>query len=217
MVVAAEVGTPDPWAWGWDSLVALGTIGLAVVTLLLAVATFITARAAAQEVRANWRPVIVPADDVELDWASDQDLLILGIRNIGEGGAYDVDAALEIGGTYIPAELFVPGESNSINFTVVPPGDTLEVYFSDIKTKPHKGGLVIDYSDLNGHRYGSHIEIRETTAYRTSPEVAVLRMARVTHSEGKVVVPYNDPWNYGRRRQVRMAFDRARRKLRRSG
>lgn len=42
-------------------------------------------------------------------------------------------------------------------------------------------------------------------------------MARVTHSEGKVVVPYNDPWNYGRIGQVRMAFDRARRKLRRSG
>ena len=42
----------------------------------------------------------------------------------------------------------------------------------------------------------------------------VLRMTRVAHSEGKVVVPYNDPRNYGRRRQIRMAFDRARHKFR---
>jgi hypothetical protein len=213
VLVVAETVVPDPWEWGWDSLVALGTIGLAFVTLLLAVASFLTARAAAQDVRADWRPVIVPASDVEVDWASNQDLVILRIRNIGQGGAYDVDAALGTDDRYTPASLFVPGEPNPINFTVVPPGDTMELYFGEIDTKPRKGELVIDYADLNGRRYGSRIEIRETTAYLPRQEFPVLRMAQVTHSEGKVVVPYNDPRNYGRRRLIRMSLNRIRRKL----
>jgi hypothetical protein len=216
MLVAAETGTPDPWEWGWDALVALGTIGLAVVTFLLAVGTFITARAAAEDVRADWRPVIVPADDVEVDWVADEQLVVLGIRNIGQGGACDVDAALALNGMYTPASLFAPGETNAINFTVVPPGNTLETYFSGIKAKPHEGELVIDYSDLNGRRYGSRIDIRETTAYLPKQEFPVLRMAGVTHSEGEIVVPYNDRRNYGRRGDIRMVLHRVRRKLGRS-
>jgi hypothetical protein len=73
----------EQWDWGWDALVALGTLALALATFALAIGTFLTARAAGQEVRAKWRPVIVPAADVEVDWIEDDELVVLAIRNIG--------------------------------------------------------------------------------------------------------------------------------------
>jgi hypothetical protein len=43
----------DPWEWGWDALVAIGTLALAVVTVVLAWSTRRMARAAAQDVARN--------------------------------------------------------------------------------------------------------------------------------------------------------------------
>jgi hypothetical protein len=110
------------WDWGWDALVALGTLALALATFALAIGTFLTARAAGQEVRAKWRPVIVPAADVEVDWIEDDELVVLAIRNIGEGGAVDVDAGLDLGGSIVPANPFASGETEPMNFAALPPG-----------------------------------------------------------------------------------------------
>jgi hypothetical protein len=50
----------DPWEFGWDALVAIGTIGLAGVTGTLAYMTWRLARSTAAEARAQTRPVLIP-------------------------------------------------------------------------------------------------------------------------------------------------------------
>jgi hypothetical protein len=186
----------DQWDWGWDALVALGTLALALATFALAIGTFLTARAAGQEVRAKWRPVIVPAADAEVDWIEDDELVVLAIRNIGEGGAFDVDAGLDLGGSIVPASPVAHGETEPTNFAALPPGESLTVHFTHVDEKPTSAAVVIDYSDLTGHRYGSRIEVREATAHLPKQHFNVLRMASVRHSEGEIVVDWNDPRNY---------------------
>lgn len=52
----------DPWAFGWDALVAFGTLALAAVTFLLAWSTRRLAVETATEVQAQWRPILVPVE-----------------------------------------------------------------------------------------------------------------------------------------------------------
>jgi hypothetical protein len=170
------------WDWGWDALVAVGTLALALGTSALAISTFLMARTAGKEVRAKWRPVIVPAADVEVDWIEDDELVVLAIRNIGEGGAFDVDAGLELGDSIVPASAFAHGETEPLNFAALPPKESLTLHFTHIDEKPASAAVVIDYSDLTGHRYGSRIEVREATAYLPTQQFNVLRMARVRHA-----------------------------------
>jgi hypothetical protein len=206
-----------PWEWGWDALVAIGTIGLALVTLLLAVATLYTARAAAQDVRANWRPLIVPDENLEIDWASNTRDLQLAIRNIGPGAAYNVEPALELanGDLVVPGPRFVPRTDQLINYAVVASQATLDVFFELIDEQPKRGRLIVGYSDLNGREYGSTISIDTARAHPDDQERPILRIASVTHTDNdKIAVPYEDPCNYGRRRTMRIALGRVRRALR---
>ena len=53
--------------FGWDALVALGTLSLAAVTLALVVATRTLASRADAEVRAQWRPVLLARDRLILE------------------------------------------------------------------------------------------------------------------------------------------------------
>jgi hypothetical protein len=94
----------DPWAVGWDALVAVGTLSLAVVTGILA---FLTKRVAAEtrdlaaatqaDVAAQFRPIVAPARlttgvGSPGAWAygnNDGDRFI-GLTNIGHGPALNV-------------------------------------------------------------------------------------------------------------------------------
>jgi len=58
-----ELLAQNPWAFGWDAFVAIGTLALAVVTFVLVLLTRKLAKASAAELRAQWRPVILPASD----------------------------------------------------------------------------------------------------------------------------------------------------------
>jgi hypothetical protein len=187
-----------PWDWGWDALVALGTIGLAVFTALLAVATFQTAQTAARDVRAAWRPVIVPGEDVEVVWIPDTHVLQLALRNVGPGAAYELEAALDPGdGSLTPASRFPPGSVNPINFAAVTSGTTLEIFFDHIEAEPSTGKLTLGYSDLNGRQYGTNIQIRSVVAYPSDGQFPALVMTSVSHTDkNEIAVPYEDPRNY---------------------
>jgi hypothetical protein len=193
--VAIESGA---WSWGWDALVALGTIGLAIFTALLAVATFQTATTAARDVRATWRPVIVPGEDVEAVWITNTHELRLALRNVGPGAAYGLEVALDTGdGALRPATRFAPGTVRPINFAVVPPGTTMDTIFDHIETEPTTGELTLGYSDLNGRRYGTTIKLRTATAYLPDGEFTALAMTTVAHTDNnEIAVPYEDPRSY---------------------
>lgn len=195
MRVAVESG---PWDLGWEALVALGTIGLAIFTALLAIATFQTAQVAARDVRATWRPVVVPGEDVEGVWASNTHDLQLALRNVGPGAAYGLEVALDTGdGSLRPASRFVPGEVAPINYAVVPPGATLEVFFDHVEAEPMAGELTLGYSDLNGRQYGTTIKLLTATAYVSGREFTALMMAMVAHTDrNEIAVPYEDPRYY---------------------
>jgi hypothetical protein len=77
------------WELGWDALVAIGTLLLAGVTLLLVLRTRDLARSSEADIRAQWRPIILPAYDDPDDFALlyREGVLYVGIRNAGRGPA----------------------------------------------------------------------------------------------------------------------------------
>jgi hypothetical protein len=92
------------WSWqGWNALVALGTISLAGGTVILAWKTKVLADESRNEAKAQSRPALVTTD--EGVWMNDEprddvvvlrgaayigeDFLVLGVRNIGEGPAFN--------------------------------------------------------------------------------------------------------------------------------
>lgn len=88
MLAAAEEAGASEWTFGWEALVALGTIGLALGTAWLAWTTRIVARATQAEVSATWRPVVLPA---ALSIGSERKppgaYVHLSLRNVGAGPA----------------------------------------------------------------------------------------------------------------------------------
>lgn len=107
-----------PWAFGWEALVAIGTIGLALATAFLAWTTRKVARetrdvakATQSEILADWRPVLLveetrpdsegnlwPAINVREDGAS------ISVTNCGRGPALDVQVELRFDGDNIVGE-----------------------------------------------------------------------------------------------------------------
>ncbi|MDP9227405.1 MAG: hypothetical protein M3P18_26875 [Actinomycetota bacterium] len=81
------------WAFGWDALVAIGTLALAGVTYVLARATRRLARETAEEVRGQTRPVVVPVHDTvdvspkRNDSVGSYFEVTVRLRNIGAGPA----------------------------------------------------------------------------------------------------------------------------------
>lgn len=190
-----------PWEFGWDALVALGTIGLALGTAVLAVASFVAARSASRDLRAQWRPVVVSAADVEVDYLADDELVQLTVRNVGQGAAYDLDPGLDLGEAIHPATLYVPHETELVNVAVLPVGESLDLSFTHIKKRPTTCEVVIDYRDLNGRPYASRIQIRDIpVVVDKGPWLEVLSMTSTRLFDGHQVVDWNNRWNYGRRR-----------------
>ena len=62
------LGSVSPWSFGWDALVALGTLALAGSTIFLALRTAALARSTATDVAAQDRPVLVPAHELDLKY-----------------------------------------------------------------------------------------------------------------------------------------------------
>jgi len=87
------------WVWGgWSIFVALGTIGLAVVTVTLVGATRVLARNSAAAIKAEWRPVVIvrersPADDTAPIVIGEKTLTVM-IENVGRGPALGLTCEL---------------------------------------------------------------------------------------------------------------------------
>ena len=173
--------------WGWDAFVAIGTIALAIGTLILASSTRRTARASAEDVRAQWRPAIAPGQHVDVEF--DEDVMVVGVRNVGRGAAYYVDAALGVDGTYVPAGAAVPGQRRVENFAVLPVGDELRLCFELVDERPTEAEVVIDYADLNGRPYSTRIQLDEINLE------AALRMSKVELSDNRERIPWK-PWTW---------------------
>jgi hypothetical protein len=89
----------SPWTFDWDALVAVGTIGLAIATVVLGWITRRVAKATADEVQSQSRPVLLPTSLNQADVIRIKaEALDLRIRNGGKGPAFEIRCRLEPGG-----------------------------------------------------------------------------------------------------------------------
>jgi hypothetical protein len=174
--------------WGWDAFVAIGTIALAIGTLILALSTRGLAKASAEEVRAQWRPVVVPGSEVDVQFEEDFEVMAITVRNVGRGAAYYVDAALGVEEIYWPAHDSAPGRKGVENLAVFPAASELSLCF-DLNERPKEAEVLIDYTDLNGRPYSTRIQLDEINV------ASVLRMSKVTLSDNRERIPWK-PWTW---------------------
>lgn len=86
----------SPWTFGWEALVAIGTLSLAAATLLLAWLTRSVARASSADIAAQWRPLVVPGRNTEkFVYDAHVRKLAVPIRNDGRGPALFVRVLLD--------------------------------------------------------------------------------------------------------------------------
>jgi hypothetical protein len=93
----------SPWALGWETCVAAGTLVLAVSTWTLAGQTRRSVEAARDEQSAQWRPMVLP--DVARSWVRDPDdvdalpqMNVVLDNHEGRGPAFSVSAKLATSG-----------------------------------------------------------------------------------------------------------------------
>lgn len=166
---------PSPWTWGWDALVAIGTLTLAIVTAALALVTrgmaaktSDLARETAEDVRAGARPVLLdPADGPRSKlWVSTDGrdgALRTVVRNAGPGPALNVSAYVR-SATRAATALTLPQVVGN-----VAPGATAELEVRDVPTRDASGSmdsylffrLVLVYADVSGRTYHTAIRLTE--------------------------------------------------------
>jgi hypothetical protein len=84
---------PGPWAIGWTAIAGIATATLALFTAWLAWSTRALARETDQDIRAAWRPILMPHGTADLRVREDrsediyQVRLSLTLRNTGRGPA----------------------------------------------------------------------------------------------------------------------------------
>lgn len=197
--------------------VAIGTLGLALATVMLAWTTRRVSNATAQDVSAQWRPAIAPGEEAEVAYFASQQEVSVWVRNVGRGAAYYVDPALALEKVYIPAARSIQGELR--NFAVLPAGESLELIFTDIEKRPGNCEIVADYEDLAGNRFSTRFEILDFPVWGNGVTVQKLVMERVTLSSGTDLIPWKEPpslwWRI--KAHMRQAWRERKRSRRQSG
>jgi hypothetical protein len=135
-----------PWDFGWDALVAIGTISLALVTGYLALSTRQLARETAEEVASGSRPVLIPGRD--LKFILETSTLEVWVHNVGGGPALFIQARTDTGVSTITQSL-----------AALANGEQTVLEFDDGQYPPVKQ-VFIDYRDLAGRVYSSAIRLR---------------------------------------------------------
>ncbi len=153
----------NAWAFGWESLVAIGTLLLATATVVLAQVTRRVATATKDEVASQSRPVLLPCrmtQETQGIRVTDEEIA-LRIRNGGKGPAFEIHCLLG------PDELIPDDWSHGI----LEQGREARLRFS------HNGldareeyKLRLRYRDLAGRDYSSLISIK-LIARRTNDEL----------------------------------------------
>jgi hypothetical protein len=167
VLFAATPPDVDPWGWGWDSLVGLGTLLLALGTVLLAGFTFALARrtkalamAAAEDSRAQWRPVVLAGQaNMALNSTPEGRHLMVMVRNRGRGPALHVRTRLE----------FADASTASITHPdhqalgLLAADDDWALSFRLPASELGAGAqLLIDYRDLAGNPYSTALTITQS-------------------------------------------------------
>ncbi|HYI36255.1 MAG TPA: hypothetical protein VEX39_06610 [Thermoleophilaceae bacterium] len=157
---------PGPWEFGWEALVAIGTLGLAGATALLARTTRDVSQATGRQVSVDQqqilqaqRPVLVPqalidsttqlADDPQIDKGD----ILVAISNVGPGPAISVTAVLfrpnstDVSGRARPIEAVAARFDEELRFTAS--GE--HAAYSGADTVYLKGQ--IRYRDVAGTKY----------------------------------------------------------------
>jgi hypothetical protein len=137
------------WTFGWDALVAVGTICLAVATVVLGWITRNVAKATADEVQSQNRPVLLPASLNRSEVLRiEGQVLDLRIRNGGKGPAFEIRCRLDPGG------LGPEDWSNGI----LEQAQSEILHFRGLTAENHERfELHLDYLDLAGRRHSSSI------------------------------------------------------------
>jgi hypothetical protein len=165
----------------WEAIVALGTLILALATVWLASSTRGVARATAQEVAAQWRPVLLPGRrgqegtgyaDQPLVYDAGTTWLSVSIRNAGRGPALFVRVLLDPDNAS-PADW---------NLGALAPGDEEQLVFRGIDRFDGPKQLLLDYRDLAGKQFASALVL--------SPDGP--RYYDVRLFEGRTLTPHGD-------------------------
>jgi hypothetical protein len=171
--------SPPQWTFGWEALVAIGTITLAAVTAGLAWSTRTVAQATRDEIGAAWRPVLLP-QSAEIMQRSAQSPVSLKIKvkNVGRGPALEVTARLELpDGT--TRHIGAPGEQPIPE--PLPVEEELELQFSvdDPLQLSQLAQLSLSYVDLGDRSHQTRAELRDPFATKSGHVRRPCFMARV--------------------------------------
>lgn len=184
---------PDPWAFGWNFFVALGTLGLAWFTARLAARTRDLAQETAADQRAQWRPMLLPIaatpsheygarpDDPGIFYNLQEQSLHVRIRNNGRGPAL-----------YIRAQLERAGEAGALSphnwsLGTLAPDEAVELTFVHASFA-QRAQLLLDYRDLTGRPHASACTIERDNFAPRVYDVLVFEDHSVTEL-GNAVYP----------------------------
>lgn len=181
-----------PWAFGWEALVAIGTLTLAAGTVALAWTTRRLAAESAADLRSQWRPLLLPGEATHwLQYDEAKKQLIVPIRNAGRGPALFVRTLLD------------PDNSSPANWSLgsLAASDEVNLVFEGIYPKdPPRRQVLLDYRDLAERTYSTAIVIegfpKEPRFYDVRPYEAnpVTLHGDAVQQEGiKVVAPVPSP------------------------
>jgi hypothetical protein len=188
--------------WGWDALVAVGTLGLAAGTFLLAWTSRALAKRSAEDVRSQWRPALVPSEKAEPSFkaselSEEQSILTVEVRNVGQGAAYTIDAGLDLGESVVPASQWTPARSGAENLAILPIGESLNLQFTHLEKMPGSCKVIIDYRDLNDRPYTTLIAL-DLLPLWDDRGTEVLRIAKVSLEDGRERIPWKPPTGIAR-------------------
>ena len=163
------VGEVGPWTFGWEAMVALATLALALATVILAGFTGWLALSTSKEVSSQSRPVLVAVDLSKAESITTGDGgLRIRVKNIGRGPAFGVGATLEPQG--LAADHWSEGALEAGGSAVLrfsqEVGDAdvyrLELTYKDLAKKSHRSKLSIERVPVKG----AELEVVQRHAFR---------------------------------------------------
>jgi hypothetical protein len=174
---AITLATTGPWTWGWDSV---ATIALAVATFLVVVfasrqaaKTAALAKATADDVAGQHRPIITTLPERSATFAADGTVEV-HIYNAGPGPALNVNAVLN----GLDNQKFEPEEWSK---GALPPGIEFPLKFSNVPRPGPQQTFAVDvsYRDVSSRSYTSSIRIRCTDTKPLTANRATLQVVDV--------------------------------------